>query len=62
MLGCTKILLKGYRFPREIIAYDAVWAYSRFALSPADAGVLLAKRGVTVSRETVRKFGLKIDT
>ena len=27
--------LKGFRFPREVIAY-AVWAYHRFALSTAD--------------------------
>ena len=27
--------LKGFRFPREVIAY-AVWAYYRFALSTAD--------------------------
>ncbi len=45
--------LKGFRFPREIIAY-AVWAYHRFALSTADVEDLLAARGVIVSRETVR--------
>jgi len=45
--------LKGFRYPREIIAY-AVWAYYRFALSTADVEDLLAERGVTVSRETVR--------
>ncbi|NEI67790.1 IS6 family transposase, partial [Rhizobium leguminosarum] len=27
--------LKGFRFPREIVAY-AVWVYHRFALSTAD--------------------------
>ena len=47
--------LKGYRFPREIVAY-AVWVYNRFALSTADVEDLLAERGVTVSRETVRKW------
>ena len=47
--------LKGYRFPREIVAY-AVWVYHRFALSTADVEDLLAERGVTVSRETVRKW------
>ena len=47
--------LKGFRFPREIIAY-AVWAYHRFALSTADVEDLLAERGVIVSRETVRKW------
>lgn len=47
--------LKGYRFPRSIVAY-AVWVYHRFALSTADVEDLLAERGVTVSRETVRKW------
>ncbi|MEL6172853.1 MAG: IS6 family transposase [Pseudomonadota bacterium] len=45
--------LKGFRFPREVIAY-AVWAYHRFALSTADVEDLLAERGVIVSREAIR--------
>ncbi|KZX95042.1 IS6 family transposase, partial [Sulfitobacter sp. HI0021] len=45
--------LKGFRFPREIIAY-AVWAWHRFALSTADVEDLLAERGVIVSRESIR--------
>ena len=45
--------LKGFRYPREIIAY-AVWVYHRFALSTADVEDRLAERGVVVSRETVR--------
>ncbi len=45
--------LKGFRFPREIIAY-AVRAYHRFPLSTADTEDLLAARGVIVSRETIR--------
>ncbi|WP_132248369.1 IS6 family transposase [Primorskyibacter sedentarius] len=45
--------LKGFRYPREIIAY-AVWAYHRFALSAADVADLLAERGVVVSREAIR--------
>ena len=45
--------LKGFRRPREVIAY-AVWAYHRFALSTADVEDLLAERGVIVSRETIR--------
>jgi putative transposase len=45
--------LRGFRFPREIIAC-AVWADHRFALSTADVEDLLAERGVIVSRETVR--------
>lgn len=45
--------LKGYRHPREIIAY-AVWAYHRFVLSTADVEDLLAERGVIISREAIR--------
>lgn len=45
--------LKGFRFPREIIAY-AVWAYHRFAIGTADVEDLLAERGVIVSREAIR--------
>ncbi len=45
--------LKGFRYPREIIAY-AVWAYHRLALSTADVEDLLAARGLIVSREAVR--------
>ncbi|MEM6886970.1 MAG: IS6 family transposase [Pseudomonadota bacterium] len=47
--------LKGFRFPREIIAC-AVWVYHRFALSAADVEDLLAERGVMVSRETIRQW------
>ncbi len=45
--------LKGFRFPREIVAY-AVRAYHRFALSTADVEDLLAERGVIVSREAIQ--------
>ncbi len=45
--------LKGFRYPREIIAY-AVWAYHRLALSTADVEDLLAARGVLVSRKAIR--------
>lgn len=45
--------LKGFRYPREVIAY-AVWAYYRLALSTTDVEDLLAARGVIVSWETVR--------
>ena len=47
--------LKGFRFPREIIAH-AVWLYHRFALSTADVKDLLAERGVTLNRETIRQW------
>lgn len=45
--------LKGFRFPRSIVAY-AVWAYHRFKMSTADVEDLLAERGIIVSREAVR--------
>ncbi|MEP1539163.1 MAG: IS6 family transposase [Paracoccaceae bacterium] len=45
--------LKGFRYPREVIAY-AVWVYHQFILSTADVEDLLAERGVIVTRETVR--------
>ncbi|MDD2862854.1 MAG: IS6 family transposase [Acidiphilium sp.] len=55
--------LKGYRFPRSVIAY-AVWSYYRFNLSLRDVEDLLAARGVTVSYETIRvwvdRFGPQI--
>ena len=54
-IPATMPRLKGYRFPREIIAY-AVWAYYRFSTSTADVEDLLAARGVIVSRETVRQW------
>ena len=44
--------LKGFRYPREVIAYAV--AYHRFALSTADVEDLLAERGVNISREAVR--------
>jgi putative transposase len=42
-------------FPREVVACVGR-AYHRFALSAADGEDLFAERGVTVSRETVRKL------
>lgn len=55
--------LKGYRFPRSVIAY-AVWSYYRFYLSLRDVEDLLAERGVMVSYETIRvwvdRFGPQI--
>ena len=55
--------LKGFRFPRSVIAY-AVWAYHRFALSLRDVEDLLAERGGIVSYESIRvwcqRFGTQI--
>ena len=48
----------GHRFPAEIISH-AVWLYFRFPLSLRHVDELLAARGVSVSHETVRQWGLK---
>jgi len=48
----------GYRFPVEIISH-AVWLYFRFPLSLRHVDEILAARGVEVSHETVRQWGLK---
>ncbi len=47
--------LKGFQFPREIVAYE-VWACHRFTLCTPDVEDLLAERGVIVSRETIRPW------
>ena len=49
---------KRHRFPAEIISY-AVWLYHRFNLSHRDIEDLLAERGITVSRETIRLWCIK---
>ena len=49
-----------HRFPAEIISH-AVWLYHVFSLSLRDVELILAERGVVVTRESVRhwcrKFG-----
>ncbi len=47
-----------HRFPPDIISY-AVWLYYRFNLSHRDIEDLLAERGITVSRETIRLWCIK---
>src|SRR5437763_3873236 len=47
-----------HRFPPVVIQH-AVWLYLRFTLSYRDVEDLLAERGVDVSYETVRSWGLK---
>ena len=46
---------RGHRFPREIISHG-VWLYHRFSLSLGDVEELLAKRGITVTYETIRQW------
>ena len=48
----------GHRFPAEIISH-AVWLYFRFPLSLRHVDEILAARGVVISHETVRQWGLK---
>ena len=52
------ISFKRHRFPPEIIQH-AVWLYARFTLSFRDVEELLAKRGIDLSNETVRRWFLK---
>jgi putative transposase len=47
-----------HRFPAEIISH-AVWLYHVFSLSLRDVELLLAERGIVVSYETVRRWGMK---
>ena len=42
-----------HRSPPDIISY-AVWLYCRFNLGHLDIEDLLANRGITVSRESIR--------
>ena len=48
----------GYRYPAEIISY-AVWLYFRFPLSLRMVEEMLAARGISVTLETIRQWGLK---
>jgi len=49
-----------HRFPPDIISYT-VWFYYRFNLSHRDIEDLLAGRGITVSRESIRLWCIKFD-
>ena len=51
-------LYKRHRFPPEIIQH-AVWLYHRFNLSTRDIEDLLAERGILVSYESIRLWGIK---
>src|SRR6266436_1834391 len=56
----NKIMYRGYRFPPEIIQ-RAVWLYYRFALSLRDVEELLAERGIEVTHETIRQWGIQFE-
>src|ERR671913_917937 len=58
MMPVAKSPYAGHRFPPEVIGH-AVWLYFRFPLGLRMVEELLAARGITVSHETVRQWGLK---
>src|SRR5215213_8552005 len=49
---------RGFRFPAEIIQH-AVWLYHCFSLSLRDVELILAARGIVVSYESIRDWGLR---
>ena len=49
---------RGFRFPAEIIEH-AVWLYHCFSLSLRDVETILAARGMVVSYESIRAWGLR---
>ena len=58
MTSSTKSLYAGHRFPPELISYT-MWLYYRFPLSLRMVEEMLAFRGIEVSHETIRQWGLK---
>src|SRR5882757_1828019 len=54
----NKIICRGYRFPPEIIQ-RSIWLYYRFTLSLRDVEELLAERGIEVTYETIRQWGIR---
>jgi putative transposase len=48
----------GFRFPAEVIQH-AVWLYHCFSLSLREVELILAARGIVVSYESVREWGLR---
>ena len=58
MTSSTKTRYAGHRFPPELISYT-VWLYFRFPLSLRMVEEMLAFRGIEVSHETIRQWGLK---
>jgi putative transposase len=49
---------RGFRFPAVIIEH-AVWLYHCFSLSLREVELILAARGVVVSYESIREWGLR---
>ncbi|TDH58971.1 IS6 family transposase [Dankookia rubra] len=53
-----RAIYPGFRFPAEIISH-AVWLYHVFSLSLRDVELILAERGITVTHESIRQWGLR---
>src|SRR3984893_19573639 len=51
-------IYSGDRYPAEIISY-AVWLYFRFPWSLRMVEEMRAARGISVTHETIRQWGLK---
>src|SRR5260370_12127896 len=58
MLTQSDRLCSGHRYRPEIISY-AVCLYFRFTLSLSMVEEMLAARGISVTHETIRQWGLK---
>ena len=48
----------GHRYPAEVIS-SAIWLYFRFPLSPRMVEEMRTARGICVTHETIRQWGLK---
>ena len=48
---------RGFHFPPELIQH-AIWLYHCFSLSLRDVELILAARGIVVSYESIREWGL----
>src|SRR5689334_23824247 len=49
---------RGFRYPAEVIQH-AVWLYHCFSISLRDVELILAARGIVVSYESIREWGLR---
>ncbi|WP_208621325.1 IS6 family transposase [Azospirillum oryzae] len=57
-MSTTPNLYRGFRFPAAIIN-EAVWLYHCFSLRLREVELILAARGIEVSYETIREWGLR---
>ncbi|CCV11504.1 hypothetical protein MESS4_330053 [Mesorhizobium sp. STM 4661] len=58
VMNRATVSYKRRRFPPQIIA-NAVWLYYRFPLSLRLVEEMLLERGIVVSYETIRRWGIK---